>query len=343
MGKRSLKVLLLSDLSVPPPEDHDFSKFFGTEEWKSEAQLARTLKSLGHEVRAFGIQDTIEPLVDELRKTKPDLVFNLCEAVRDDRSHEPNVVSLLELMGVPYTGAGSVALQICKDKALTKKILAFHQIRVPLFTLSRVNSPLKNLKNFPYPAFIKPLDLEASEGIAQYSFSEDEKGTLERVKYIHEHFGIDAIIEEYIEGREITVGVLGNKKIRILPAREMCFGEMRADEPRFVTYKAKWDENYRKRWGIHSRPARNISSALEKKINEITRDIYDLFRIKGYARIDFRLTPNGELVFIEANPNPSISKDDDFVLSAEKAGLSYEDLIEQIISGALSAYEQQGL
>jgi len=332
MAKNALKILVLSDLSVQPPEDHDFSTFFGGEEWKAESQLIRTLRSLGHEVRPFGIFDSVEPLLEELRTRKPDLVFNLCEAVHEDRHQEPNVVSLLELLKIPYTGAPSRALQLCKDKGLTKKILAFHDIRVPQFTVSKRSQPIRTLGEFRYPALVKPLNLEASEGIAQISLCENEKDTLERARFIHNSLETDAIIEEYIEGRELYVSLLGsNKKVKVFPSRELTFGENTEDSPKFATYKAKWDDAYRKRWGIKTRTARGLPTGIVEKLEAVSRDIYDLLQIGGYARLDFRLMADGTLVFIEANPNPSLDREDDFALSAEKGGLPYDELVQQIV------------
>jgi D-alanine-D-alanine ligase len=270
-------------------------------------------------------------LIQALEEDPPDLVFNLCEAFGNDRDFEPHVAALLELMKVPYTGAGVTPLRVCKDKSLTKKILSYHRVRVPRFVVSPKNKPLKGLGKFAFPAFIKPLALEASEGIAQLSLAENEKQALERVRYINEKLGVDAIIEEYIEGRELYVGVLGNERLMAFPPRELFFREVAEGEPKFATFRAKWDDEYRKKWGINTGAARGISTEMERQIAKLCKKIYRLLQMRGYGRIDLRLTPQGEVVFIEANPNPSIAREDDFARSAEKAGLDYEELIARIL------------
>jgi D-alanine-D-alanine ligase len=335
MAKSSLNILLLFDLSIPAPENNDLSDLMSTEEWKDEAILHRALRELGHEVRPIGLFDDLQPLFDQLKREPPDLIFNQCEAVHADRQFEPNLVALLELLKLKYTGAPPTAMHICKDKSLAKKILTFHRIHVPRFTTSHRSHPIRRLPDFSFPAFIKPLNLEASEGIAQVSFAESEEEALERVRYLHENVSSDVIIEEYIEGRELYVGVLGNQRLTVFPPRELFFREVPEGEPKFATYKAKWDDKYRKRWGIRSGAAASLPDGVEEQMIEACKKIYRLFQIRGYARIDFRLKPSGELFFIEANPNPSIARDDDFAKAAEKSGLSYGEMLSQIIQLAM--------
>ena len=338
MAKDPLKILLLFDLGQAPPENQDYTEILKTEkDWEGEAKLVRALKNLGYEVRMFGLFDSIVPLFDVIHSYKPDLVFNQCEALRTDRNHEPHIVGLLQMLNVKYTGADPVALQICKDKGLTKKILSYHRIRIPQFAISKKTSPIRKLRKFSYPAFSKPLMLEGSVGISQVSFTENEKDTIDRVRFIHESLETDAIVEEYIEGRELYVGIIGNDRLKVFPPRELSFSEVPEGEPKFATFKAKWDDNYRKKWGIKSGPAKNLAPSLEKKISEVCKKIYKLCEIRGYARIDLRLTAKDEIVFIEANPNPSIAWDEDFALAAKEAGLDYEALIDQIIHLALQA------
>ncbi len=326
-----MNILMLFDLSTKIAES-SYTEMLKTEEWKTEAHVLKALQKLGHGVTPLGVQDDLEGLIHQLKSQKPDLVFNLSEAFRGRREYEPHLVSLLELMEFKYTGAGPEALRLCKDKSMTKKILAYHRIAVPRFEVSRIASPLRNLKGFDFPAFIKPLELEASEGISQVSFAATEKDALERVQYIHERYNVDAIIEEYIEGRELYVSVLGNEKLTVFAPRELFFREVPEDEPRFATFRAKWNENYRKKWGIDTGFASTRDEAFIEKLTETCKKIYRVLKLKGYGRIDLRIRPNGEIVFIEANPNPSIAKDDDFALSANKSGLDYESLLSKIVS-----------
>lgn len=334
-AKNGKKILLLMDFTAKVPED--LEQTLKGEEWKHELKILKTLRALGYETKPIAIFDTLEPLLAAIREFKPDLVFNQCESYAGKRRHEPNVVGLLDLLGIPHTGPGAVSLQLCKDKGLTKQILMFHRIRVPRFVISEKSRPIQGLKHFDYPAFIKPLDLEASEGIAQVSFAETEKQALDRIRFLHQNFQTDVIIEEYIEGRELYVSVIGNEKLRVLPPRELFFSDVPEGTPKFATYQAKWNDDYRKRWGIRNGAVRSLPKEVEQRLPRLCKKIFRLFQIQGFARIDLRVRPNGEIVFIEANPNPSIHRDDDFALSAESAGISYESLLEQIVQLGLNA------
>jgi D-alanine-D-alanine ligase len=178
---------------------------------------------------------------------------------------------------------------------------------------------------------VKPLKEEASYGIAQASFVETDEQFRERVQFIHEKYDNDVIAEEYIEGRELYVSVFGNHRLQVLPVRELVFKEVPPDEPKIATYKAKWDEEYRKRWGLQNRFAENLDAALVREIEQTCKRIYRLLTIDGYARLDLRLTQNNEVYFIEANPNPILASDEDFAQSALKAGLAYPQLVERVV------------
>lgn len=332
MASKKLKILLLFDFAYPPPKDHDYSEYLKSEEFEDDRFMIRTLEKLGHEVEIMGLFDDIESLIDRIKVSQPDLVFNLCEAFKNDRQYEPNIVSLLELLGVKYTGAGPAALRLCKDKGLTKKVLSYHRIRFPHFVISRKSSPIQKLKRLEYPLLVKPIDGEASEGIAQTSFVNNEKDCIERVKFVHEKFESDVIIEEYIEGRELYVSILGNERLTVFPSRELFFKEVPEGEPKFATYKAKWDEAYREKWGIKTGVVSNLPKEVEKEIGFACKKIYRLFEMKGYGRIDFRLKEDGRVYFLEANPNPYLGAKEDFALSAKAGGLGYDQLLERIIS-----------
>jgi len=328
---RQKKALVLIDLLNSAPENQDYSDVLGTEDWKNQSDVYKALKNLGYDSNFFGLYDNLHALMEQIKKTPPDIIFNLCEAYLGQRVYEPQVAALLELLHVPFTGSGSEALSLCKDKGLTKKILTYHRIRVPKFVVSHRKRPLRRLRDVIYPAFIKPLGLEASEGIAQMSFVESEKDGLDRIKYLHDKLETDVIVEEFIEGRELYVGLLGRQKIEVFPPRELFFKGVEDSEFRFATFKAKWDEGYRKRHQIATDKAEGIDEKTQLRIVEVSRKIFSLFRLRGYARLDFRLRSNGDLVFIEANPNPSIAKEEDFAASAKAHGYSYDELIEKII------------
>ncbi len=332
---KPLKILLLFDLSVNLPAE-EYDDYWDTADWKAEKDVRNTLVKLGHEVIPFGIFDDIEPFLKIVREQKPDLVFNMSEAFSGKRDFEPNLTALMQLVGVPFTGAGPMSLQLCKDKGLTKIILGYHQIRTPKFVVAKKSRPIESLKKFQFPAFIKPLQLESSEGISQVSYAENEKETLARVKFIHERLGVDAIIEEFIDGRDVYVSILGNEKLSVFPPRELFFKQVPDDEPKFATFRSKWDAEYRKKWGIDSGWVAAMPESTERKLGNICKKIYRLLQIQGFGRIDLRIKED-KIYFIEANPNPSIAKKEDYALSAGKAGVEYDELIAKIVSLSLSA------
>jgi D-alanine-D-alanine ligase len=331
-----MKVLVLFDLPRPVDPDETFSMraLREQEDRPTEADVITALGKLGHQVETLAVYDNALAVVEKVRDCAPDVVFNLCESFFNERSNEPNIPALLELLRVPYTGAGPDSLLLCKDKELAKTVLVYHRIRVPRFVVSRKRTPRRTLPRFSFPAFVKPLGEESSDGIAKASFGRNEKDTIERTRFLHEKLGCDVMIEEYVDGRELYVGVLGNRKVSVLPARELFFGDLPDTEPRFATFRAKWDDAYRAKWGIRNGAAAPLPPAVEKKLPEFTRRVYTLLKIKGTGRLDLRLTPAGELVFIEANPNPSLARVDDFARSAAAAGIDYEALIQRILDFA---------
>lgn len=331
-----MKVLVLFDLprAVDPGERFTMKALREQEDRPTEADVISALGKLGHEVETLAVYDDAVAVVQRVRDCAPDVVFNLCESFFNERSNEPNIPALLELLRVPYTGAGPDALLLCKDKELAKTVLAYHRIRVPHSVVSRKRAPRRTLRRFTFPAFVKPLGEESSDGIARASFGRNEKDTLERVRYLHQKLGCDVMIEEYIEGRELYVSVLGNAKATVLPARELFFGDLPESEPRFATFRAKWDDAYRAKWNIRNGAAAALPAEVAKKLPEFARRVYGLLKIRGTGRLDLRLTAEGELVFIEANPNPSLARVDDFARSAAAAGMDYEALIQRILEYA---------
>jgi D-alanine-D-alanine ligase len=301
----------------------------------TEADVLECLQRLGHEVETLAVFDNVTHVVEKLRACAPDVVFNLSESFHHDRSNESNIPALLELMKVQYTGSGPEALLLCKDKALAKKVLAYHHVRVPHFVVSPLLSPLRSFKRFKYPGFVKPVCEESSDGISKASFVRDEQEAIERTRFIHQKFNCDVLIEEYIEGRELYVSVLGNRRLTVFPPREIFFENVPEEVPKFATYHAKWNEAYRKRWGITNGAAKELPADLAKDLTKLARNVYRWLKIRGCGRLDVRLTPTGELFVIEANPNPSLAQDEDFAQSAAAAGMDYDSLIQAILETAL--------
>jgi len=234
------------------------------------------------------------------------------------------------MQGLPFTGCGSTGLILCKHKGISKKILHYHRIHVPNFVVVLRSQRIARPGQLKFPVLVKPVKEEASYGISQASFVETDDQFRERVAFIHEKHESDVIAEEYIDGRELYVSLMGNARLTVFPIRELVFREVPPNEPKIATYSAKWDEEYRKRWGLENQFPEGLDPALVAHIEETCKRIYRLLTIDGYARIDLRLTAANEIYFIEANPNPHLAEDEDFALSAGKAGLSYSQLIDRI-------------
>lgn len=335
--RRRLKVLALFDITNPTTLDRDLSPELRTEDWRTESDVLRALDTLGHTVEHLAIFDDLDLLRRKLAAFEPDLVFNLADQFRNNRAFDQHIVSYLEMHEVPFTGCGSTALTLCKHKGISKKILGYHGIRVPEFaTIARGDRPVRP-RRLRFPVLVKPVDEEASHGISQASFVETDEQFRDRVQFIHDSVLSDAIAEEYIEGRELYVSLLGDRRLQVFPIRELVFREVPPDEPKIATYRSKWDEAYRKKWGLENRFAEGLDPAVEGAIRRTCRRIYRLLTIDAYGRVDLRLTPAGEPVFIEANPNPMLAKGEDFAASAAAAGLSYPALIARIVRLGLAA------
>ena len=325
------KVLALFDAAGPTTLDQDLSQELKTKDWETEANVVEALTALGHPCEHVAIFDDTDVIRQKLESFQPEIIFNLADQFKNNRAFDQNIVSFLELQDVPFTGCGSMGLTLCKHKGISKKILSYHRIRVPEFAILHRGKRIVRPKRLSFPVFIKPLKEEASYGIAQASFVESDEEFRQRVLFVHEKFEQDAIAEEYIEGRELYVSLLGNHRLQVFPIRELIFQQVPPEEPKFATYKAKWDEEYRKRWGIVNAFATQLEAGLARRIGNVCRKIYRLLAIDGYARLDLRLTAENEVVFIEANPNPILARQEDFAQAAEQSNLPYPQLIERIM------------
>jgi D-alanine-D-alanine ligase len=333
--KKKLKVLALFDAIRPTKIDQDLSKEMKTEDWKTEANVLAALGTLGHPTEHLAIFDNLDLLRQKLEGFAPDVIFNLADQFKNNRGFDQNIASLLEMQGVPFTGCGATGLVLSKHKGTSKKILGYHHIHVPNFVVIPRGQRIARLKRPKFPLLVKPVKEEASYGISQASFVTSDEQFRERVAFIHDSHDSDVIAEEYIEGRELYVSVMGNARLTVFPIRELVFREVPPNEPKIATYKAKWDEEYRKRWGLQNQFPEGLEPALVAQIEETCKRIYRLLTIEGYARIDLRLTAANEIYFIEANPNPILAEDEDFAQAAAKAGLTYPQLIDRIIRQAM--------
>jgi len=329
--KKKLKVLALFDAIAPTTIDQDLSAKLKTEDWKTEAHVLKALDALDYTTEHLAIFDDLDLLRQKLESFAPDVLFNLVDQFKNNRGFDQNIVSLFEMQGVPFTGCGATGLVLCKHKGISKKILSYHRIHVPNFVVIPRGQRIARPKRLKFPLLVKPVKEEASYGISQASFIETDEQFRERAAFIHEKHDADVIAEEYIAGRELYVGLMGNLRLTVFPIRELVFREVPPDEPKIATYRAKWDEEYRKRWGLENQFAEGLAPALVAHIEQTCKRIYRLLTIDGYARIDLRLTAANEVYFIEANPNPILAADEDFALSAGKAGMPYPQLVDRII------------
>lgn len=325
-----LKVLALFDAVRPVTLDQDFSAELQTADWKTERALLQALDELGHTHEQLALFDDLDLLRQKLQTFTPDVIFNLADQFRNNRAFDQHIVSYLALHDIPFTGCGPTGLTLCKHKGISKKILSYHRIHTPAFVLiPRGRRPVRP-RHLRFPILVKPLKEEASYGIAQASFVENDEQFRDRVTFLHDNTGNDVIAEEYIEGRELYVSLMGNHRLQVFPIRELVFREVPPDEPKIATYKAKWDEAYRAKWGLENRFAEGLEPALVRHIGDVCKRIYHLLTIDGYARMDLRLTADNEVYFIEANPNPALAPDEDFAQSALQTGLTYPQLIDKI-------------
>ncbi|OGP12363.1 MAG: hypothetical protein A3I75_02750 [Deltaproteobacteria bacterium RIFCSPLOWO2_02_FULL_50_16] len=333
---RRLDILVLFDTAGTPPEDQDFSKELKTEDWKSEAHVIKALNELGHHVRLLGVYDDVSLITREVLRHRPDIVFNLTEHFHGDSTYDRNVVGLLELLQLPYTGTSPAGLVLCKNKGISKEILTYHRIKTPAFGVIHRGQRVPKPRRLKYPILVKPLREEASYGISQNSLVDNDQDFTDRVHFVHHSMDQDAIVEEFVEGRELYVSILGNRRLQVFPYRELVFSRQEDETHKIATFKVKWDAKYRKKWGIQNRFATGLSDEIVSKIERVCKKAYRHLYMRGYGRIDVRLTPQGEVVVLEANPNAFIARDEDFALSAEKAGVSYNRLIQRVLNLGLS-------
>lgn len=340
--KKRLKVLMLFYSPYQKPRGYDYKEEFADpDNMYTEKDVMQALLALGHEVALLGMFNDISPLFEEIKDNKPDVIFNMMEIFNDQTHLEKNMAAILELLGIPFTGAGSGVLFLCNNKALSKKIFAYHKVKVSKFTTYYRGKRIVVPKKLRLPAVIKPLCEEASRGISQASIVDNVPAFVDRIKFIHDNMQLDAIAEEYIEGREFYMGVFGYKQISVLPAREMLFANMPEGEPRIATYKAKWDDAYRKKWGIKSVDAAKISDELQANMADVCKRAYRAMDMDSYVRFDLRVDAKNEVYIIEPNANPCIAKMDEIAQSAMKAGMSYEDLIQKVLDLALLRHENR--
>jgi D-alanine-D-alanine ligase len=321
--------LLHTKDAVEPPEDPVL------------AQLESALRAGGHEPRRVMVDSSIEPVVHELTSHRPDLVFNLAESFAGKSALESNIAALLNLLDLRYTGSSPAGLLVAGDKTLSKKVLRFHGIRTPEFaTVYRGSVDWAGEVHFPL--IVKPPQEDASLGITQKSVVRDVKELLEKIDELQTEYQSPALAEEFIEGREFYVGVLGNVNVKALPVIELDFAKYPTDRPRIASWAAKWgddgDEKGAEFEGTESIFPENLPDDLRERMRKAAVDAFNALRLRDYARVDMRVTDSGDVYVIEVNPNCYLEAQSEFARAAERDGMSYDALIAHIVELAAARY-----
>ena len=344
MSSAKLKVAVLYDVweeQEPPPEPPPEKPVRGKRRKKKREKADReeifeALGKLGHEP-FYQVLDGAEKTLVALAKFDADLVFNLTESYAGDDTKDMNIAAYLELLDLQYTGAGPHAMYLAQDKALAKKIFAFHGIKTPFFATS-YRGKLDHSHDISFPLIVKPTSEDGSIGIDQGSFVESVKELMERIHYIQEEFNSPALIEEYIEGREIYASILGNENPEVLPMVELDLSKLPKGTPKIAGQEVKWATETEAYKVTKSAPAEDLDEATTKRLSETALSAYQALKLRDYGRIDMRLSKKGEVFVIEANPNPWLASTAEFAMAARKAGRNYTELIAEIVDLARSRY-----
>jgi D-alanine-D-alanine ligase len=336
---RKLRILVLTHPDLVPPDVISSLSTKEAFEIKTEMDVILTLRKLGHDVHVLGVQWELRPVREAVDVLKPDIVFNLLEEFHGETVYDHNVVGFLELMKVPYTGCNPRGLMLSRGKALSKKLLAYHRIRVPDFAVFPVGRKVKRPRRLAFPLIVKSLIEHSSLGISQASLVDSDEKLAERVRFVHERIGTDAIAEQFIEGRELYVSVLGNDRLVAFTPWELIAEKADPDQPLIATAKAKHDLDYQTKKGIIIRAAQELHPEIEARMLHDSKRIYRILELTGYARVDFRLDAQGRTYFLEANPNPDISEHEEFAAAANYDGIAYPKLLERIVRLGLRHHE----
>ncbi len=327
---RPLRVLVLVQKGLIPPDEATPDEVLQAP-WKMEYGIIKTLRSLGHTAIPLAVESDLGVIRKAMDEEKPQIAFNCLEGFDEVATWDANVVGYLEMLKLPYTGCNSRGMLLGRDKSLTKTLLSYHRIPVPRFLIVPRERKVKRPKRLAFPLFVKSLTMDASIGISQASVVETDAKLSERVAFIHESIGTDALVEQYIEGRELYVGILGNQRLQALPVWELSFAKMPEESQKIATERLKWSLAYQKKHGIDSGAA-ELDPASALAMQELCKRSYKILMMSGCARLDLRLSPEGRAYVIEANPNPQLSPDEDFAQAAMAAGIKYAELIQRLLS-----------
>lgn len=333
--RKKLRVLVIMHQDLIPPDTLDGVENIEKEPWRTEYDVISTLRGMGHDVVPAGVRAELGVIQEALVQHNPHVAFNLLEEFDGYPFFDQHVVSYLELKKQKYTGCNPRGLTLAHDKALTNQILSFHRIHVPRFALFRRNRGVRRPNRLSFPLLVKSVSDEGSLGIAQASIVRSDEKLEERVDFIHRNNETDAIAEEYIEGREIYVAVMGNEKLQTFTPWELEITNLPDGAANIATSKMKWDAEYQKKIGLVTRPA-ELDAQKRTEFERLSKRIYRFLGISGYARLDYRLREDGRIYMLEANPNPQIAHHEDFADSAEHSGVTYEALLWKVLTLGMS-------
>ena len=328
---KKLRVIVLCHEDLVPPDTVEGLSAKEIAPFKTEWDVISTLKKIGHDVSPVGVYDNLSVIGNALMEHKPHIAFNLLEEFHGYPLYDQHVVSYLELMKQPYTGCNPRGLTICRDKALSKMVLAYHRIHVPAFAVFHMNRKVKRSKRLKFPLLVKSISEEGSVGIARASIVNDDEKLAERVEFIHRVTKTHAIAEQYIAGREIYVSVIGNRRLQTYTPWELVIEKLPEGAPNIATSKLKWDPAYQEKVGVVTRAA-EIDKSMRDRLERLSKKIYRTLFLSGYARLDYRVTEDGQFYLLEANPNPQIADQEDFADSANHCGVDYETLLQKIMA-----------
>lgn len=319
-----MRIAVLIDQWSERPEDHD----------PVADQVAAALEDGGHETVLVGVHRDLKKLIDDLQAAKPELVFNISESFGDHIFGAIGIVGVLDLLGLKYTGGGPGEFYLQQDKALTKKLLAFDKIKYPEFAVFSQDSDFETGGNLRMPLFVKPLRQDSSIGIGKDALVDNFRDMMKRILSIHDKIGDAALVEEYIDGREIYVGVLGNSMPTALPPVEIDFAGFPEDGPKIMSSRAKWNTRSAEYKGTNAVMA-DLPDELKARLQKVALDAFRALRVRDYGRVDMRLTPSGEIYVLEVNASCYLEKDSEFSMSARVAGMSYVQLVNEIVDLAV--------
>jgi D-alanine-D-alanine ligase len=347
MSSKKLKVAVLYDVweedsepaPEPPPEKPARGKKRPRKKKVEKAdreEIFEALGKLGHEA-SYQVLDGAEKSLVAVSRCGADLIFNLTESYAGDDTKDMNIAAYLDLLDCPYTGAGPHAMYLAQDKSLAKKIFAFHGIKTPYFATS-YRGKLDHSQDISFPLIVKPTSEDGSIGIDTGSVVESVKELMERIHYIQEEFDSPALIEEYIEGREIYAAILGNESPEVLPMVELDLSKLPKGTPKIAGKEVKWEKETEAYKVTKSAPAEDLDEETTKRLSDTALAAYQALKLRDYGRIDMRLTKKGEVFVIEANPNPWLASTAEFAMAAKKAGRNYTQMIGEIIDLSQARY-----